>query len=123
MGSMSTLAATTTWAEPQATVSVGGEIDIGCADDFESIILLALTEPAIERVTVHLGAVSFIDAAGLSALVHARNTALALNKTLVLDAVPPCLRRLFELTGLGSVFCFAATATDAEHVPERAPTH
>ncbi len=52
---------------------------------------------------IDLSGVNFVDSSGLSALIDIRNDALAAHE-LVLQAVPPHVRRVLSMTGLDTVF-------------------
>jgi anti-sigma B factor antagonist len=81
-------------------VTLEGELDLltggGLAD-----WLVAL---AVSTVVIDLQRVSFIDSAGIGALVRARNQLIAAGNDLVLSRPPSNIRRLFEVTGLSDWF-------------------
>jgi anti-sigma B factor antagonist len=77
-----------------------GEIDIATAGAaFDS----AQIRHQAEQITVDLSRVTFIDAAGLGALVRLRNDLMAAGGDLRLAGVHPRHARLFVIGGLGSL--------------------
>lgn len=80
---------------------VRGELDIASAPEIRkaSCDLVAALAPGT-RLVVDLGGLSFIDAAGLSAIVRLSNRVRAAGGTLRIEAVPPSIRRVFGLAGL-----------------------
>jgi anti-anti-sigma factor len=80
-------------------VTLQGEVDTESAP-----ILQALLEEAVAlgtgAVTVDLSGVTFMDARGLSALVHAYVELATTNRYLAVQGAPTALLRLFDVTGL-----------------------
>lgn len=89
----------------EARLRVAGEIDFGTVVDLE--LALASVTDRCRHVVVDLGAVEFIDSAGLRALVVARNTLAGAGGALVITGAGE-LFRVFELGGLSEVFTFEA---------------
>ena len=81
-------------------VTLEGELDLltggGLAD--------WLAAMAGSTVVIDLQRVTFIDSAGIGALVRARNQLSAAGNDLVLTRPPSNIRRLFEVTGLSDWF-------------------
>ena len=63
---------------------------------------------------VDLTGVTFCDSSGITALLAARNHALAARATIALAAVPAHISRIFQMVGLDRVFPAHATAQEAE---------
>ncbi|MEW1893619.1 STAS domain-containing protein, partial [Streptomyces sp. NPDC085659] len=57
-----------------------------------------------QRLIVDLSGVNFCDSTGITALLAARQHVQAAGATLILEAVPTHLIRIFTLTGLDQVF-------------------
>lgn len=110
---------TTSVQARRCELAVIGEIDLSCADDFESVAVRALTESGVSTLVVGLAGVSFMDATGLRALVRIRNTALGLDKQLVLDSPSAQLQKTLRITGLHTVF--ACTTAPKRIVTSRQP--
>ncbi len=90
-------------------VELRGELDIVSAYD----LALALVEVAGSTVVVDLSGLTFIDSAGISALVMARNRILADGQgELVLSRPGGIIRRALEIVGLGALIVEWAPAWD-----------
>jgi anti-sigma B factor antagonist len=77
-------------------VSLHGELDIASAPDLKSE-LGSLTAPI---VTVDLADLKFMDSAGITALVGARNATVARGGSFRLQGAEGSVRRVIEITGL-----------------------
>lgn len=82
---------------------VAGELD------YASSAALSLRTEALhlspgQRLIVDLSGVNFCDSTGITALLAARQHVQAAGATLILEAVPTHLIRIFTLTGLDQVF-------------------
>lgn len=86
-------------------VAVAGEVDIDTAPRMRRALDAALEESS--QVVVDLGAVTFMDSSGLSALIASQQRADAAGASLRLRHVPAMVLRLLDLTGIKSVFVFA----------------
>ncbi|MEV4557873.1 STAS domain-containing protein [Kitasatospora sp. NPDC049285] len=75
-----------------------GEIDLDTAPGLHRELARALTER--REVVLDLSGVTFMDCAGLGALVRARNQAERCGARLVLRGAGGCVVRLLRLTGL-----------------------
>jgi anti-sigma B factor antagonist len=80
-----------------------GEIDIATAPYLLEVLDEVAGDPPA-AVHLDLGRVTFIDAAGLGALVHARTLMAGRGARLVLADVPARIRLLLELTALLDTF-------------------
>src|SRR6516165_9623721 len=94
-----------------AIVTVGGEIDIATVTQFrEGLVKMAISG---QPLVADLDRVSFIDSAGLSALVGAANRAAAYGSSLHVVCAQPKIRQLFRLTGLDHRIPLARTLDEA----------
>jgi anti-sigma B factor antagonist len=84
-------------AAPECLVAVAGELDLASAPALDDT--LRRLDPACEVVTLDLRALTFMDVAGLHAVVGARSLARATGRRL--HTLPPCgeVARVLELTG------------------------
>ena len=84
--------------EGRAVVTLDGEID----PHTTSVLDTAVDEAVGDGTTVvlDLGAVSFIDSAGLRSLIRAQRVASEAGGTLVLRNVRASARRILDITGL-----------------------
>lgn len=78
-------------------VELEGELDGASAD---ALVAESLTWPPGVHVTLHVGGITFVDSAGLRALVHAQSLAERDGGSLRLHAPGPRLVRLLQLTDL-----------------------
>ena len=85
------------------TVRASGEIDLATADLLDAGIAYGLRRrPA--RLVVHLAQVTFFSAAGLRALITARNEAAESDIDLVLGESSPTVRTVLDLSRTGGMF-------------------
>ncbi|MEU4834477.1 STAS domain-containing protein [Streptosporangium sp. NPDC023615] len=88
-------------------VEVGGEVDLATASRLHAY-LVPLIDGATGPLVLDLGAVTFMDARGLTALVAIRTRADAAMIPFRLAALPPLVRRLLCLTRLEASFTVVA---------------
>jgi anti-anti-sigma factor len=84
---------------PAVTVVVGGEIDIESGPHLRDRLCSVIWEHG-PQLALDLSGVTFLDCAGVSALVAARNVAQKQGGWLRLTSVSRRARRLIELAGL-----------------------
>jgi len=96
----------------ETILALSGEIDLATADAAAERGIEAL-ESAQDELVIDLGDVTFVDSAGLTALVRIRKTALGDGKRVLVISAQPYLQRAFELTGLANAFGMTAARTDA----------
>jgi anti-anti-sigma factor len=89
---------------PQCDLLVFGEVDLQNTDALVEAGLSAMADPGVKCLSVDLRAVTFLDCAGLGALVAIRDAAATQGKEFVLTNIPPRISRLLALTGQGGVF-------------------
>lgn len=80
-----------------------GELDLATAPILERRII-DLLQSGGQRLVVDLRAVSFIDSAGIHALVNAHQAARQAGRALSIIPGGPAIRRMFELVGVSSLF-------------------
>jgi anti-sigma B factor antagonist len=90
-------------------VHVSGELDIATISVLRGHLLDLIREPCnghrqIGEVVMELSGLSFIDAAGLGALVSIRDHARRTETPLLLSGIPPRVERLLRITGLDEHF-------------------
>ena len=96
-------------------LSLVGELDIAAAPRFVSQAADARRSGA-RRLFVELAGVSFVDSAGLAALLNVLRRATAARASLVLVGAQPQVRGILAQTRIDREFTFAATVEDAEGV-------
>jgi anti-sigma B factor antagonist len=93
-------------------VAVAGEVDIDTAPRLRLALAAALQEAS--QVVVDLGAVTFLDSAGLSTLIATHQRAEATGVSLRLQRVPPMVLRLLALTGMDSLLLITPASAEGE---------
>jgi anti-anti-sigma factor len=92
--------------------TVCGEVDIAVAGSLREHLCEAVREPGC-RLVVDLTGVSFIDSTGLNALIATRKKVQEHDGIIRLVVTAPPQLRVFEITGLDTVFSIYATLEDA----------
>jgi anti-anti-sigma factor len=95
------LSITTSREGTTAIVAAAGEIDLSNVGDLRS----AVTEAAdgVDRLSLDLTGVEFIDSTGLGGLLELRSTLRARSVTLEIVAGEGPVRQAVEITGLGDL--------------------
>jgi anti-sigma B factor antagonist len=78
---------------------LSGELDVVSAPELQQHLGEVLSEPH-DRVMLDLNGLTFVDSAGVSVLIRAKQTADAGGRTLVLRRPTEQLERVFALVGL-----------------------
>jgi anti-sigma B factor antagonist len=86
-------------------VCLGGELDVGAAPQLTAV-LDDLLEVGCGRIVVDLRNVTFLDSAGVHALVSGHRSAERRGGALSLVRGPHHVQRVFELTACNSVLAF-----------------
>ena len=89
--------------ERDSRVVVSGDLDLATAPQLMSAVE-SLAATGARRVVVDLGAVSFIDSSGISALLRADQTLRGADGVLVLGAMSAQVTSVLEMTGLHAEF-------------------
>lgn len=90
----------------RATLRLAGELDLASAGAFAVCVDGQLAEGR-RNLHLDLAAIDFIDATGLSALVHAHHELLAARGSMVIEAMSSRCRRLVEMVGLDHTLLIA----------------
>lgn len=85
-------------------VALAGEIDLYTAPRLQSELATALGADNPAQVVVDMSAVEFCDSTGMNVLLAAHRQALERGGDLALAAPRAAVRKILEVTGLGSVF-------------------
>jgi anti-sigma B factor antagonist len=80
-------------------LELSGELDVVSAPDVEQLLAEVLAQPHA-RVMLDLNGLKFVDSAGVSVLIKAKQTAKSHGRTLVLRRPTEQLERVFALVGL-----------------------
>jgi anti-sigma B factor antagonist len=82
-------------------LALNGELDVVSAPELEQLLTEVLAE-SHERVMLDLNGLSFVDSAGVSVLIKAKQRAQSGGCTLVLRRPTEQLERVFALVGLAN---------------------
>jgi anti-anti-sigma factor len=102
----------TTWSGRTAVVTVAGEIDLTNAESLREALLTALDAGALALVA-DLTAATFLDSAGVNALVRASRRAATTEATLRLAVTAPAVRRVLDLVGVDQLVEVHPSVTEA----------
>jgi anti-sigma B factor antagonist len=83
----------------QCHLAVRGEVDFSVADDLAQFAIRRLEDADIQHLVIDLDAVTFIDCAGLGALVAVHNASGAADKRVAVCNLSRPVERLLALTG------------------------
>jgi anti-sigma B factor antagonist len=100
------------WSGRTAVVTASGEIDITNAESLRDALLTALNAGALGLV-VDMAATTFIDSAGVTALVRASRRASATDATLRLAVTAPAVLRVLNLVGIDQLIAVHPSMADA----------
>ena len=82
-----------------ATVSAQGEVDLASADELETRFG-ELTSPDVTSVVVDLEGVTFLDSAGINALLKGRRLAESRGQSFVVSSASGLVRQVLDITGV-----------------------
>jgi len=103
---------TLAWSGPVAVVTAAGEIDITNAEGFRDVLLAALNAGAAGLVA-DLTPTTFLDSAGVTALVRAARRATATDATLRLAVTSQPVLRVLSLVGIDRLIPVYPSLADA----------
>jgi anti-anti-sigma factor len=101
-----------TWSGRTAVVTATGEVDITNAEGLRDALLSALNAGALGLV-VDMTATTFIDSAGVTALVRASRRATATEATVRLAVIAPAVLRVLNLVGIDQLVQVHPSVADA----------
>jgi len=87
----------------EAILDVSGEVDMNTSDELREILMDA-AEQDMEKVTVDLSGVDFMDSSGIATLVDGLQTMKKNGGQLVLRNLNENVRSVFEIANLTDVF-------------------
>ena len=96
----------------RVVMSVYGAVDLFAAPDLKRRLIAAINRGATELI-VDLSATEFLDSTGLGALLTAYKRLSRRGGRLVVVPGEPSVTRVFEITGLDSIFTFADSLEEA----------
>lgn len=90
--------------ESSLDVALAGELDMAASFRLESELERLVATPGIEGVVLDLAEISFLDSAGLGALLSIREQATRLGRDVRIDRMSEPVRRVLDATATRSVF-------------------
>ncbi|MEU9161384.1 STAS domain-containing protein [Streptomyces sp. NPDC048424] len=100
---MRSLTITTRDAATGPVLEIDGDLDYDQAHRLRQAVTALILEPG-QRVVLDLSRIRFCDSSGITALLVARNHAVAAQAEIVLAAVPDNTIRILRIVGLDRVF-------------------
>ncbi|MEV5599190.1 STAS domain-containing protein [Streptomyces sp. NPDC052496] len=100
---MSSLKTTLRDAATGPVLEIAGDLDYDHADELRSVVSGLTLKPG-QRLVLDLRAMEFCDSSGITALLAARNHAIAAEADIALAAVPANTLRVLRYVGLDQVF-------------------
>jgi anti-sigma B factor antagonist len=95
-----------------AVVDIAGEVDVATTPHLRATLHELAESEDIDRIVVDLDAVEFIDSSGLGVLIGCARR-LRPKGELLLVCSRPNINRVFEITGLDTLFPMRASVPDA----------
>ncbi len=86
-----------------AVVTLRGDLDAATGLQFEAVVAGIVRVPGVARLEVDGRQLQFVDSSGVYALLRARADALAAGVACFLGPASPALRRILDLTGVGTL--------------------
>ncbi|MED1784976.1 anti-sigma factor antagonist [Brevibacillus fortis] len=90
----------TTSLETEHRVVLGGDIDAFTAPKVKETLMSLVTKPDINRITVDLEAVEYMDSTGIGIFIGIMKECIQRNRTFEVHKLSPRVERLFRITGL-----------------------
>lgn len=87
----------------RAVVSLGGELDLDGVDVLYAEVRALVDGGAVHTIEIDAESLTFVDSAGLHAVLSAQAAAQAAGLTFRVVSLSPQLSRVVELTGLAAV--------------------
>ncbi|GIF76374.1 STAS domain-containing protein [Asanoa siamensis] len=96
-----------------AVVTIRGDLDFPCADALR-LALTAALDRGPTTLTIDVERLTFIDSTGLAILIHGWRRGQDANIPVTLRSVPPFLRSILDITGVGELLSRPATQPAAD---------
>ena len=108
----------TTWSGRTAVIAVAGEIDLTNAESLRDALLSALNAGA-PGLIVDLTATTFLDSAGVTALVRASRRASAVDAAVRVAVTAPAVLRVLSLVGIDQLIpVYPSVVTALDSLPQ-----
>ncbi|MEV6750897.1 STAS domain-containing protein [Streptomyces sp. NPDC051214] len=110
---MTRLAVRTRTTAAGPVVELTGELDHESCSQLRAVLPGLSLQPG-QQLVIDLAGITLCDSSGISALIAARNHALAVGAAIALAAVPGRISRILALVGLSQIFPTYPTAHAAQ---------
>ncbi|MFF3330632.1 STAS domain-containing protein [Streptomyces sp. NPDC002888] len=110
---MSLLKITPRDAATGPVLEIGGELDYSNATELRDRVARFTLEPG-QCLILDLAGLTFCDSSGITALIAARNHALAAGADVALTGVPSNTLRILRIVGLDQIFTIHSTSGAAD---------
>lgn len=87
-------------ADARQSMRLAGDIDLAVADELRQALTAALTDTQLSELTVDLTSVTFLDCAGITALLDGRRIAVAQAKRYDAVGARDSVHRVLQITGV-----------------------
>ncbi|WP_010631616.1 anti-sigma F factor antagonist [Sporolactobacillus vineae] len=96
-------------------IRLEGELDHHTADQLRTRVNQLMDEEMIQHILLNLGNLSFMDSSGLGVILGRYKQITSLGGEMVVCAISPAVRRLFELSGMFKIIRLETDESDALH--------
>lgn len=100
-----------------AVIEIEGEIDVYTAPRLKQEII-NLIDSGNDRITIDLTSVEYVDSTALGVLISGHKRLREHEGRLTILCPNPRIRRIFEITGLDSIFNMACTESGTANIPQ-----
>jgi stage II sporulation protein AA (anti-sigma F factor antagonist) len=81
-------------------IRLGGELDHHAADELRNQVTKTLENPSVRHIVLNLESLTFMDSSGLGVILGRYKQIKQLNGEMIVCAISPPIKRLFDMSGL-----------------------
>ncbi|MFT8872433.1 MAG: anti-sigma F factor antagonist [Sporolactobacillus sp.] len=96
-------------------IRLEGELDHHTAEELRQRVTAVMDEEIVQHILLNCEKLTFMDSSGLGVILGRYRQIVGLGGELVVCALSPSVRRLFELSGLFKIIRFEPDEDDALH--------
>ncbi|MFT8362405.1 MAG: anti-sigma F factor antagonist [Sporolactobacillus sp.] len=96
-------------------IRLTGELDHHTADLLRARVNAVMDEEIVQHILLNLGDLTFMDSSGLGVILGRYKKIASLGGEMVVCAISPAVRRLFELSGMFKIIRFETDEDYALH--------
>lgn len=96
-------------------IRLEGELDHHTADELRAQVNRLIDEEMVQHILLNLGKLTFMDSSGLGVILGRYKQITSIGGEMVVCAISPAVRRLFELSGMFKIIRLETDETDALH--------